>query len=117
VDGGRQSNQRKKISGDNQKSPYNPGPREFLDAKELITSRRTKYEECNQVSCPDARFGHNLRSVGCSDASGSGRRPDTYLQSQNRVWAKRQVASVGLRHDEYFRGLADRNASPISCAE
>src|SRR5205814_3290385 len=90
---------------------------EFLDAKELITLRRTKYEKCNQVGCPDARFGHNLCSVGCSDASGSGRRPDTYLQSQNRLWAKRQVASVGLPHDEYFGGLADRNASPYFLGE
>ena len=68
-------------------------------------ARRILNEERNQACCPDAWSGYDLRSTSRSDASGSGWRPDAYVQSKNGMRTKRKVTfQLGYTVEKKFVG-------------
>jgi hypothetical protein len=63
-----------------------------LDAEQLAWQHKERtHEERNQARGPDVGTGNHVCRVSRSDASGSGWRPDTYLQSEDRMRATRLV--------------------------
>ena len=78
-------------------------------------ARRTLNEERNQACCPDAWSGYDLRSTSRSDASGSGWRPDAYVQSKNGMRTKRKVTfQLGYTVEKkLWAGELTRTASPL----